>query len=248
MTLFIIQQLCSWSTLPGSWPVSDSSPARKMLTFWSYLPSNRIASQIVCKSPQTCYAMLPFLPSFFSSHHLRDSSSLLSPVSAPLPCPRSTLPFTPAANLTFTPGVEEHDDVLAGVVSGRRLGRRGGARRREPVQTAHCIGWGVDGQLDLVAALLYDLGLPAFILQVIYQRNDGMGAFGHRGQGTYTTQVIFESECSSKDETKRKTLRESFHEQKPDGLQCIWTLATIFSCPIMLRLKLTACSWPVPNH
>lgn len=108
------------------------------------------------------------------------------PPSPPSPLHSLTVMSAPSAELTFTPGVEEHEDVLAAVVSccRRRLGLGGAARRRQPVLAAHGAGWRVDGQLHLVAALLHNLGLPAFTLQRIHERNGGMGAFGDHGQGT----------------------------------------------------------------
>lgn len=92
----------------------------------------------------------------------------------------------PSAKLTFTPRVEEHDDVLAAVVSCCRLVLDGAAGHRQPILAAHGAGWRVDGQLHLVAVLLHNLGLPAFTLQRIHGQNGGVGAFGHRGQRTYT--------------------------------------------------------------
>lgn len=93
-------------------------------------------------------------------------------------------------SLTFTPGVEEQDEVLVGVVSSCNLVLYRAGHHSEPVQSNHSVGWRVDGQLDLVAVLLYDFGLPAFVLQVIHQWYDDMGAFRHQRQGTYTRQVV----------------------------------------------------------
>lgn len=95
-----------------------------------------------------------------------------------------------AAKLTFAPRVEEHEDVLVAVVNGCCLALCGASRHREPIQATHGTGWRVDGQLDFVAILFHDLGLPAFILQGIHPWNDDMSAFGHHGQRTYDTQVI----------------------------------------------------------
>lgn len=89
--------------------------------------------------------------------------------------------------LTFTPRVEEHDDVLAAVVSCCRLPVDGAAGHRQPILATHGAGRWADGQLQLVAALLHNLGLPAFILQRIHKQNGGVGAFGHGGQRTCTT-------------------------------------------------------------
>lgn len=93
----------------------------------------------------------------------------------------------PSAKLTFTPRVEEHDDVLAAAVSCRRLALHGAAGHRQPVEATHGAGRRVDRQLRLAAALLHNLGRPAFVLRGVHEEDGGVGAFGHRGQGTYST-------------------------------------------------------------
>ena len=183
MTPYIIQQQCSWNTLPGNRAVTDSSAQRKMLTFRKmHSASKLIVSPLECKSLQTCYATPP-ASSPFIWLPLSSITCLLLHIPASDLCKPSAPPARSqtAANLTFTPRVEEHDDVLAGVVSSCWLALHGAARHRESVQAAYSGGWRVDGQLDRGAVLLDDLGLPAFILQLIHHWNDDMGAFGHHG-------------------------------------------------------------------
>lgn len=93
----------------------------------------------------------------------------------------------PSAQLTFTPGVEEHDDVPAAAVSCRGLVPVGAAGHRQPVQAAHGSGRRADRQLHLVAAPLRDLRRPALVLRRVHEQNGGVGAFGHGGQRTYAT-------------------------------------------------------------
>lgn len=128
---------------------------------------------------------------FFSSSHLGPAllfllSSTFLPYLPVNPLARSSLSYHQP--LTFTPRVEEDDDVLAGVVNCWLLVLRRLSRDSEAEQADHSGGRGVHGQLDLVAGLLCDLGLPAIVLQVLHQRNDDVGSFGHDRQGTYETQ------------------------------------------------------------
>lgn len=96
----------------------------------------------------------------------------------------------PRAKLTFTPGVEEHDDVLATDVSGRGLAPEGAAGHRQRVAAAHGAGGRLDGQLQRVAALLHDLGPPALVRQRVHQQNGGVGSLGDGGQRTCSTGMV----------------------------------------------------------
>ncbi len=84
-----------------------------------------------------------------------------------------------SVSLTFTPGIEEHVNVFIMVM-------RGSFAR---LQTLRCDGQlvrpdnssdgGVDGQLDPADVLLHDLGLPAFILELVHQRYDDVCPLRH---------------------------------------------------------------------
>lgn len=90
-------------------------------------------------------------------------SPLITVFSPPSLLNSSTAASAPSAKLTFTPRVEEHDDVLAAAVTCRRLALDGAAGHCQPVEATDGAGRRVDRQLHLVAALLHDLGRPAFV-------------------------------------------------------------------------------------
>lgn len=117
-------------------------------------------------------------------------SPLVTAFSPPALLNSLTAMSAPSAKLTCTPRVEEHDDVPAAAVSCRRLVLDGATGHRQPVQATHGAGRRADRQLHLVAALLRDLGRPAFVLRRVHKQNGGVGAFGHGGQGTYATQEV----------------------------------------------------------
>ena len=104
MTPYIIQQQCSWNTLPGNRAVTDSSAQRKMLTFRKmHSASKLIVSPLECKSLQTCYATPPasspfiWLPlSSITCLLLHIPASDLCKPSAPPPLAHKPLPILPS--------------------------------------------------------------------------------------------------------------------------------------------------------
>ena len=83
---------------------------------------------------------------------------------------------------TFTPGVEQHVDVVSGVVCGDELAVCAVRLHRELVSADDRRGWRINRQLYLSVVLFHNSSLPAAVLQVLHKRDDDMGSLRHRRQ------------------------------------------------------------------
>lgn len=115
---------------------------KKFIDIERYSASNLILSQVIPISFQTCYVTL----SVFShlSPRITCGLSFFRPL---VHIPQSVQTLCPVhthCQLTFTPRVEEDDDVLAGLVSSCGLALQRASCDREAIQANHCIGRRVD--------------------------------------------------------------------------------------------------------
>lgn len=86
---------------------------------------------------------------------------------------------------TFTPGVEQHVDVISWVVSGNGLAACASCFHCELISANDGCGWRIHWELNSVAVLFHNRSLPSVILQVCDQRNDDMCSLCNRWEWTW---------------------------------------------------------------
>lgn len=80
---------------------------------------------------------------------------------------------------TFTPGVEQHVDVICRVVGGNSPTVWAVRFHCELITANDGCGWRIHGELSSVVDLFHNSSLPTIVLQVVHQRDDDMGSLWH---------------------------------------------------------------------
>ena len=89
--------------------------------------------------------------------------------------------------LTFTPRVEQHDDVIACVLRWCGHALRTACHHGETESANQSSWWGVDAQLEPVPIVLHNLGLPLVICQLLDQWDDDVCTLWHQWTGSWDT-------------------------------------------------------------